>query len=250
METLLTHIQTEQEEYNMQSTNRQPQLIATFCLAAFVSMTSIHAGKPNTLSDKEKQTGWKLLFDGKTMEGWNSWKTKQPLTPDKWKVEDGALTLTGKGGGDIYTADAFQNYELELEWKTTGNSGILIRVNPEKGGAIYSVAPEMQVNKGLGKSKTSTAALYDIYAVEGEPKMNENGWNHVKIRMVDGEGTHWFNGTKVYSYKIGSDRWNDRIANSKWKNAKNFGETEKGHIGFQDHGARVAYRNIRIREIK
>ena len=202
----------------------------------------------NTLTDKEKAEGWKLLFDGKTATGWNSWRTKKPLKLEKWTVEAGALTLS-KGGGDIYTTEAYENFELVLEWKTTGNSGILIRVDPSKKGPIYGVAPEMQIERKLGKSDTSTAALYDIYPVQGTPTINTGGWNTVRIRMVNGEGTHWFNGEKVYTYKIGSDDWNKRIANSKWRKKQGFGLTAKGHIGLQDHGAKVAFRNIKIRKL-
>ena len=221
-----------------------------FGIAAAVLMSGLALAAddapPNTLTEQEKADGWKLLFDGKSAAGWNSWKTKRPLVLGQWVVDNGELTCE-KGGGDIYTAYAFENYELELEWKTTGNSGILIRVNPEAGGAIYSVAPEIQIERRMGDSKTSTAALYDIYPVTGKKVINPDGWNKVRIRMVDGEGTHWFNGQKVYSYKIGSDDWNERIANSKWKNKKGFGETAKGHIGLQDHGAKVSFRNIKIR---
>jgi hypothetical protein len=213
----------------------------------FVPAASAEASV-NTLTEQEKADGWKLLFDGKSAAGWNSWKTKQPLELGAWSVTDGALTLS-KGGGDVYTAEAFENFELELEWKTAGNSGLLIRVNPQARGAIYSVAPEMQIDRKLGKSKTSTAALYDIYAVEGEPKINPEGWNKVRIRLVNGEGTHWFNGQQVYTYKIGSADWQQRIAASKWKNSQGFAETAKGHIGLQDHGAEVSFRNIKIREL-
>ena len=202
----------------------------------------------NTLTDDEKAAGWKLLFDGKTANGWNNWRTKKPLELGNWVIEENALTLQ-KGGGDIYTSEAFENYELVIEWKTTGNSGILIRVDPAAGGAIYSVAPEIQVYKGLGKSKTATGVLYDIIAIEGEPPYQADGWNEVRIKMVDGAGTHWLNGKQVYSYQIGSDDWNERIANSKWRNKKGFAETAKGHIGLQDHGAKVSYRNIKIREL-
>lgn len=200
----------------------------------------------NELTEEEKAEGWKLLFDGETAKGWNSWRTKAPLELGKWVVEDGTLTLQ-PGGGDIYTSEAYENFELSLEWKTTGNSGILIRVDPEAGGPIYKVAPEMQIERAMGESKTSTAALYDIIPVQGEKKLNEDGWNHVRIRMVNGEGTHWFNGHKIYTYKIGSDDWNERIANSKWKNTKGFAETAKGHIGLQDHGATVSFRNLKVR---
>ena len=79
----------------------------------------------NVLSEEEKAAGWKLLFDGQTAAGWSHWRTKKPLELDKWTVENGALTLN-RGGGDIYTTEAFENFELVLEWKTTGNSGILL----------------------------------------------------------------------------------------------------------------------------
>ncbi len=204
---------------------------------------------PNKLSDQEKADGWKLLFDGQSAAGWNSWRTKKPLDLGQWTVADGALKL-GKGGGDIYTEQAFENFELELEWKTTGNSGILIRVNPKAGGAIYSVAPEMQIERRMGDSKTSTAALYDIYPVDGEKVIHADGWNKVRIRMVNGEGTHWFNDQQIYTYKIGSDDWNSRIASSKWKNSQGFAETAQGHIGLQDHGAQVSFRNIKIRVLE
>lgn len=200
----------------------------------------------NALTEEEKAYGWKLLFDGQTTKGWNSWRTKKALQAGKWTVAEGALTLQ-PGGGDIYTAEPFENFELVLEWKTKGNSGVMIRVDPSAGGPIYKVAPEMQIERRMGDRKTSTAALYDIYAVEGRKVIDANGWNEVRIRLVNGEGTHWFNGHKVYSYKIGSEDWNRRIAQSKWRNTKGFAQTARGHIGLQDHGAGVAFRNLKIR---
>ncbi len=224
----------------------------TLALAAvvlFVGLAGAGEKAPTDTAAQDKESGWQKLFDGESLQGWNSWRTKKPLTGDGWTAKDGVLTLN-KGGGDIYTAQAFENYELSLWWRTEGNSGILIRVNPEAKGAIYSVAPEVQVNTSMGDSKTSTAALYDIYAVTGKKVFHPNSWNHVLIRMVDGEGTHYFNGEKIYTYKIGSDDWNERIANSKWRNAKNFAGTAKGHIGLQDHGAKVMFRDIKIRELE
>ena len=114
----------------------------------------------NALTDEEKAAGWKLLFDGKTAAGWRSWNTKKPLELGKWVVADGALTL-GRGGGDIYTDEAFENFELELEWKTTGNSGILIRVNPAAGKAIYDVAPLLSGYKSNNLNWLRSASCSD-----------------------------------------------------------------------------------------
>ncbi|MAG55615.1 MAG: glycosyl hydrolase [Planctomycetes bacterium] len=206
--------------------------------------------KPNTLTKAEKKQGFKLLFDGKSAAGWNSWRTKKALKFGKWSVEDQALTL-GRGGGDIYTTEKYENFELMLEWKTTGNGGILIRVDPSVKGPIYKVAPEMQIERTGGKGSTSAGGLYALYDIEceGEKIIHPNGWNKVTIRIVDGHGIHWFNGKKVADYKIGSDDWNARVAKSKFKNWKGFGETANGHIGLQDHGAKISFRNVKIRRL-
>jgi len=225
-------------------------LIAAFASHAIAKDTFKDAA-PNTLSKKEKADGWKLLFDGKSAAGWSSWKTKKPLELGKWTAADGALNLS-RGGGDIYTTDAYENYELKLEWKTTGNSGILFRVNPAAGGPIYKVAPEMQIERSGGKSSTSAGGLYALYEIscEGDKVIHPKGWNTVKIRMVNNHGTHWFNGKQVADYTIGSDDWKARVAKSKFRSWKGFAETANGHIGLQDHGAKVSFRNIKIRTVK
>lgn len=224
----------------------------TIAFALAVAMSPLALGEDNTLTEAEEKDGWKLLFDGKSAKGWSSWKTKKPLELGAWVAEGGALTLKKKGAGDIYTTETFENFELSLEWKTKGNSGILIRVNPAAGGAIYRVAPEMQIERDAGKGSTSAGGFYELYeiAVEGEKKIDPQGWNSVRIRLVDGKGTHWFNGQKVAEYEIGSDDWNKRVAASKFKSWKGFAETRNGHIGLQDHGAEVSFRNVKIKVIK
>ena len=83
-----------------------------------------------------------------------------------------------------------------------------------------------------------------------EKKINPEGWNTVKIRLVDGKGTHWFNGQKVAEYEIGSADWKEKVAKSKFAKWEGFAETKKGHIGLQDHGAQVSFRNVKIKVIK
>ena len=227
--------------------------LTALCVAFFTVSTAptLAADAPiNTLTKQEKADGWKLLFDGQSLEGWMSWRTKEPLEKGKWNVVDGALSLTEKGAGDIYTKDSFENFEFVIEWKTTGNSGLLIRVDPTAKGAIYSVAPEVQIERSLGKGSTSAGGLYALYEIEGEKVLQPDGWNHYRIKMVDGHGIHWLNGVKLYEYTIGSDDWKDRVANSKFKGKLDaFGMNAKGHIGLQDHGAKVAFRNVKIRHL-
>lgn len=211
------------------------------------------AGEPNTLTEAEKKDGWKLLFDGSSAKGWKNWKTKKKLQiGEDWAIEDGALVLKQKKGGDIYTARKYENFEFSVDFKTKGNSGVLFRVDPEVPGPIYKVAPEVQIERSTGKKSTDAGGLYALYdiACEGDKPMNPDGWNTIRIRMQNNKGTHWFNGTKVAEYEIGSDDWNRRMSKSKFKDWEGFAETANGHIGLQDHGAEVAFRNIKIRVLK
>ena len=171
----------------------------------------------------------------------------------KWIVKDGTLTQSGKGGGDIYTEKPYEHFEWAIEWKATGNSGLFIRVDPKAKGAIYGVAPESQVIPDGPKSvgSTSSGGLYAIYELQvKEKKIDPKGWNKVRIRIVDNKATHWFNGQKVLEYTIGSEDWFARVAKSKFKNNKGFGLNANGHLGMQDHGHIVAFRNIKIRVLK
>lgn len=217
-----------------------------------IATTHLATGEPNTLTDAEKQEGWKLLFDGKTTEGWLRWGSHKPIdATSKWKVQDGALAISAKGAGDIYTQQAYENYDLQLEWKSRGNSGIFIRVDPSHRGAIWNKAPEMQVNrennpKNLGS--TSAGGLYQLYKIEGTEKViHGDGWNTVRILIKNDKTTYWFNGKKAYEFTFGSDDWNARVAKSKFRKHEGFGGLKKGHIGFQDHGAQVAFRNVKIK---
>jgi hypothetical protein len=204
----------------------------------------------NALTSEEKAAGWLLLFDGQSTTGWRNYG-KQTIS-DGWKVEDGALTRTG-AGGDIITEDQFGNFELSLEWKIEdgGNSGIFYRAAEDRD-EIYWNAPEVQVlddaNHPDGRSRLqSAAALYDLYEVPAGIVKPANEWNAVRL-IADGPHVeHWLNDVKVVEYEIGSRDWDSRIAGSKFAPYKKFGRNDQGHIGLQDHGNIVAFRNIKIR---
>src|SRR5437764_8740745 len=99
-----------------------PMTLPTLTLALLVAG---QADPLNTLTESEKADGWKLLFDGKSADQWRNYG-KQTLS-DKWQVKDGALALTGGGGGDIVTKEKFGSFELTLEYKISpkGNSGLM-----------------------------------------------------------------------------------------------------------------------------
>jgi len=220
------------------------------------------AGQENRLTEDEKQAGWRLLFDGKTTDGWRGYKMDK--MPPGWKVIDGALVrvsggVGGKGAGggdDVVTVEQFDNFELQLEWKIVdraGNSGIILRAS-EDAVTSWHTGPEMQILDNAAYAgrdvRQLAGACYDLYAPAKDVWRPRGEWNAVRV-VADGTHLeHWLNGVKLLEYELGSDDWNARVAKSKFKNMKHFQEPPaRGHICLQDHTARIEYRNIKIRPL-
>jgi hypothetical protein len=207
---------------------------------------------PQPLTDAERATGWRLLFDGRSTAGWRGYK--QETMPAGWSVVDGALTRVGQGG-DIITTEQFGSFELMLEWKVGpgGNSGIFYR-GVEGSGPIYYSAPEMQVlddeRHADGKSPlTSAGSNYGLYPAPRGIVRPAGEWNAARILVEGNRVQHWLNGIKVVEYELGSAEWNEKVKNSKFNEWPEYGKAAKGHIGLQDHGDWVAFRNLKIRVI-
>ena len=215
----------------------------------------------NTLTEEEQKAGWKLLFDGKSTEGWRGYK--KDAMPPGWKAVDGVLARVaggaggkGAGGGDdIVTLEEFESFELSIDWKLVpgGNAGVLYRV-VEKAATSWHEAPEMQVlddAKWPTRDKRQLAgACYDLYAPAKSAVKPAGEWNTARL-LVDGSKVkHWLNGELIVEYEIGSEDWNARVAASKFKDKPLFAKAAKGRICVQDHSDRGEYRNIKIRVIK
>jgi hypothetical protein len=206
----------------------------------------------NTLTSEEKSGGWKLLFDGTTTNGWRGFKQKTP--PAGWQVIDGTLTRVGEGG-DLMTAAQYASFELRLEWKVPpgGNSGVMFRVS-EDALETYHTGPEMQILDNArhrdGKNPlTSAGACYALYAPSKDVTRPVGTWNSIRL-IVDGNNVqHWLNDVLVVRYELGSPDWTSKVAASKFNEWPQFGRNARGHLVLQDHGDRVAFRNIKIREI-
>ncbi len=221
----------------------------------------------NTLTEAEKAAGWKLLFDGKTMNGWHSYG--KTAAGKDWLVQDGAIYLNAEArnkagwqaadGGDIVTADEFANYELRLEWKIApcGNSGIIYNIveDPSKYEYVWHTGPEMQVldntcHPDAMIEKHRAGDLYDLISCKYETVKPAGQWNKIRLINRNGKVEHWLNGRKVVEVDMNSDEWKQLIAGSKFKDMPAFGKTKSGKIALQDHGDKVWYRNIKIRELK
>ena len=104
---------------------------------------------PNTLTENEKDNGWKLLFDGVSGNGWHGYNMK--VFPDCWTIEDGSLTMTTTGSAeslDITYSKKYRNFALSLEYKLTkaANSGIIYQIAEDpKYKFPYETGPEFQV---------------------------------------------------------------------------------------------------------
>jgi hypothetical protein len=206
----------------------------------------------NFLTDEERQAGWRLLFDGQTTKGWHGYKKE--AFPDGWKVEDGCLVRVGPAG-DIATDDEFQDFELSLEWRISagGNSGIMYRVT-EDHDYPWQTGPEYQVldnsEHADGKNPlTSAASCYALYAPSKDATVPVGFFNQARIVVRGKHVEHWLNGVKVVEYELGSPEWEKLVAASKFGKMPDYGRRPKGKIDLQDHGDKVWYRNIKIREM-
>ncbi|QDU27634.1 hypothetical protein ETAA8_27220 [Anatilimnocola aggregata] len=205
---------------------------------------------PNTLSDKEKQEGWKLLFDGKTTTGWRNYK-KTEVGPG-WQVKNGELTRADKGAGDIITNDKFTAFELVLEYKISkgGNSGLMFHVT-EEGNTPWMTGPEIQVQDNVdGHDPQKAGWLYQLYKPEADATKPVGQWNELRVKITPEKSTVWMNGTKYYDFVKGSKEWDEKVAASKFGKMPLFGKPTSGHLSLQDHGNEVAFRNIKIRPIE
>lgn len=245
------------------------------------------AAAPNTLTACEKAAGWKMLWDGRTFDGWVAERGGCKAPPTKgWKIEDGVLTVLpqsrinekGKweklppeqaalgGGGDLVTAQEFKDFELMLDFRLTkaANSGIKYFYNPklfkgtcEEYQILDPAHPDYDRPNPAGVPGTHRAsALYDLMATDGAEKAIRplGEWNTAKIVSKGTRVEHWLNGVKVLAYDRGSEAFRALVAKSKYareqKPGERWGETPTGLIKLQDHGdSTVSFRNIKIREL-
>ncbi|MHB1034194.1 MAG: 3-keto-disaccharide hydrolase [Pirellulales bacterium] len=205
---------------------------------------------PNTLTAAEKKAGWKLLFDGKTTNGWRNYRSKT-IKP-AWKAIDGQLVLTGAGGGDILTADKYGAFELSLEYKIgkAGNSGIMFAVT-EEGGAPWHTGPEIQLQDNKdGTDPEKSGWLYQLYKPNTDATKPVGQWNQIRLVMTPKKSEVYMNGQKYYEFVQGSKDWDERVAQSKFAKMPGFGKATSGYICLQEHGHEIAFRNIKIRVIE
>jgi hypothetical protein len=223
---------------------------------------------PNKLIPYEQESGWKLLFDGKTTTGWLG-AYKNAFPEKGWQVQDGILKVlpsTGgesTNGGDIVTQQQFTAFDLSFDFKLTkgANSGIKYFVTLKENNSGSAIGLEFQLlddslhaDAKMGRDGNRTlASLYDLIKAQKTTRFirQPGNWNTGRIVVYPNNHVeHYLNGIKVLEYDRGSQAYRDLVAISKYKVWPGFGEAPKGHILLQDHGNEVSFRSIKIRELK
>jgi len=187
------------------------------------------------------------LFNGKDFAGWQTADGK--AVAKGWVVDDGAM-VRKSAGGDIWTKDRYGDFVLELEFKASGNSGVFIRTDNPKDNVQTGIEVQVDV-PAANPGKHSVGALYDLVPPTKDNTKKE-AWNRMTITAKGPIITVAINGEKVNEMDL--DKWTEAGKNpdgtkNKFKTAvKDF--KREGHIGLQEHGAAVSYRNIRIMPLK
>ncbi len=194
-------------------------------------------------SQAETPEGFEPLFNGKDLTGWKVHGGKK----ESWSVENGILFVSGGGGGWLMTEKEYGDFELRLEFKVPkgGNSGVALRA-PMKGDPAYT-GMEIQIlddpsYKGL-QVWQHTGSIYGVVPAKKIATKPIGEWNKYRIVCKGRQVTIELNGETVVDANL-----NDYIE----KHAKKHPGLlrEKGHIGVQEHGGRVEFRNLSIKELK
>ncbi|MCF7957025.1 MAG: DUF1080 domain-containing protein [Phycisphaerae bacterium] len=248
---------------NIRIITKEPQKYATKKVS--ISLVDMDP-TPNTLTDKEKKEGWKLLWDGKTTRGWRG--AKMDGFPAKgWVIKNGELAVHASGGGesayggDIVTEKGYRNFELSVDFKLSkgANSGIKYFVdtglNKGQGSAIgceFQILDDQNhpdAKLGWNVGSRTVASLYDLMIAK-DKRMSMTGWNNARVVVKGAHVEHWLNHIKVLEYERRTPAWRALVAKSKYKRWPNFGEAEEGLLLLQDHGDEVHFRNIKIKELQ
>lgn len=207
---------------------------------------------------------WKVLFDGKTFEGWHEYQ--KDGVSDNWKIEDGAMVFyppENREKGrliDLITEKEYTDFILSVDWKISeaGNSGIFWGVKEDAEiEKPYHTGPEIQVldNEKHPDAKNGTThqagSLYDMVAPSEDVTNPVGEWNTMVITVnhKEQEGSVELNGKKIVDFPVGNEVWNEMVSKSKFADWEKFGKFTTGKLGLQDHGNIVAFRNIKIKEL-
>lgn len=225
---------------------------ALFFLASRIAMAEL-----NTLTSEEKSQGFRLLFDGQSLENFRNYKEEKPHK--LWQVKDGAIVLTAKGGGNLMTKEQFGDFEFRFDFliSADGNSGIMWRVSEDGGAHPFFTGPEFQI---LGPDSNETypheikagnvsGAFYGFVTAKPELTKPAGEWNSGIIRVEGTKIKLTLNGVVTAELDAASEEYKIKLTASKFALWPRFNKNAKGHLVFQDHADVVSFRNLRVKEL-
>jgi len=247
--------------------------VALGVMSAGLSGRQSPAAQPNRLSTADLRDGWKLLFDGQTLNGWRAYDPQRDPAKS-WSAVDGCLHNAkndgrpGSGGGDIVTVEQYTDFDFRFEWRISrgGNSGIKYFVLERLGapGAVmyvgddgrsavgheYQLLDDAEHPDAKNGPIRQAGSLYSLVPPGPAKRLNAVGeFNESRILVQGKHVEHWLNGAKVVEYELASPALLEAVAKSKYKDIPNFGTKFKTRLLLQDHGDEVWFRNLRIRPL-
>ncbi|MDB5106019.1 MAG: hypothetical protein JWP91_3708 [Fibrobacteres bacterium] len=215
-------------------------------------------GQPNVLTEAEKAAGWELMFNGKSLAGWHSFRSDS-IKDYGWTIKDSSIYLRAQGAGALLAPEQFtyKNFEISLDWKLpdSGNSGVFLRYLETQEKENIRTGPETQICGRLhpdyrgGIERTSPGACYAMFEPSHPWIRSAQEFNTLDVIMYEDKVAHFGNGTKLLEYVIGDPVWKARFDTSKYNPFPLYGDIHAGKLFLQDHASRVWYRNIKIRPL-
>ncbi len=204
---------------------------------------------------------WEVLFDGSNFDHWRGYN--KDTMANGWTIEGDAMAFTPgeEGGNNIISKEKYTNFILSLEWKISegGNSGIFYGVHEDTlYSEAYQTGPEIQVldddrnpDAKMGAGTHVAGSLYDMIAPSQNVVHPAGEWNScvLEVNHQTNSGSVALNGVKIAKFPVNGVAWDAMVAKSKFKDWEGFGIYPTGHIGLQDHGSKVWYRNIMIKDL-
>jgi len=225
----------------------QRTVLAVLCLAAWQAALGAGAPAAGPASPpplpKPDKDGFIRLFNGKNLTGWVG-------STGGYGAEDGVMYCKPRGGGNLFTAHQFGDFILKFDFKLPpgGNNGLAIR-SPLKGNPAYA-GMELQIldNSSPRYAKLRPAqyhgSIYDIVAAKRGHLKPVGEWNSQEVRALGSRITIILNGETIVEANLDEVRAtvDPKIV------ARHPGlSRHKGHIGWMGHGARLEFRDIRIK---
>lgn len=233
--------------------SRHKALFASLVAILIVLAAAQARAADNELSDEERRAGWRLLFDGRTLDGWLTSDRKPSRTP----VDDGAINPHKAGHYMLIYDQPLADFVLALDFKLSPkcNSGVFIRtwpLTPRPGKDVGFNGIEIALDDTTTATYHDTGAIYDLVKPTKNAMRPAGQWNHLEVTCDKNLIAVRVNGEAVSRMDL--DEWtapNRRPDGSEHKFDVAYKDhPRRGYIGLQDHGSPCWYKNIKLKSLE